>query len=69
MKVIGNAMQRVPAHRVYLPVGIEKPNHSFRLLKRLDQSVEQDPIEAAIAKADAGLVVLIEGVHGSPPPI
>jgi hypothetical protein len=47
-------------------VGVEKPNDPLRLLKRLDQSVEQDPIEAAIVKANAVLVVLIEGVHGSP---
>jgi len=36
------------------------------LLEGLNQSVEQDPIEAPIAKADAVLVMLIEGVHGIP---
>src|SRR5271165_1874769 len=55
-----------PAHRVQVSVGVEKPNAPLRLLKRLDQSVEQYPVEAAIVKANAVLVVLIEGVHGRP---
>ena len=38
----------------------------LRLLKRLDQSVEQNPFEAAIVEANAVLVVLIEGVHRTP---
>jgi hypothetical protein len=32
----------------------------------LDQSNEQDPLEAAIVETNAILVVLIEGVHGKP---
>jgi hypothetical protein len=59
-------MQRAPAHRVQVSVGVEKPNHALWLLKRLDQSIEQDPVEAAIVKANAILVVLIEGVHRTP---
>jgi len=66
LKAIGNAMQRASAHRVQVSVGVEKPNYPLRLLKRLDQSVEQNPVEAAIVKANAALMVLIEGVHGSP---
>ena len=53
LKAIGNAMQRAPAHRVQVSVGVEKTNDPLRLLKRLDQSVEQDPVEAAIVKANA----------------
>jgi hypothetical protein len=67
LKAIGDAMQDPPAHRIQLSVGVEKPDHSLRLLKRLDQSVEQDPVEAAIVETNAILVVLIEGVHGKPP--
>jgi hypothetical protein len=37
------------------------------LPKRLNQSVEQDPIKAAIVEANAVLMVLIEGIHGSLP--
>jgi hypothetical protein len=36
------------------------------LPKRLNQSVEQDPIKAAIVEANAVLMVLIEGIHGGP---
>src|SRR5260370_15259277 len=66
LKTIRDAMQHASAHRGQVPVGVEKPNHSFRLLKRLDQSVEQNPVEAAIVKANAVLVVLIEGINGRP---
>ena len=67
LKAIGDAMQGASAHRVQLSVGGEKPDHSLRLLKRLDQSVEQDPVEAAIVETNAIPVVLIERVHGKPP--
>ena len=50
-----------------MPIGAEKADHPLGLLKRLDQAVEQDPVEAAIAEADAVLVVLVEGVHGRLP--
>jgi hypothetical protein len=47
-----------------LPVGIEETQHALGLLKGLDQSVQQNPIETSIAKLDAILVVFDEGVHG-----
>ncbi len=68
LKAIGDAMQHASAHRIQVSIGVEKPDHSLRLLKRLDQSVEQDPVEAAIVETDAILMVLIEGVHEKPPP-
>jgi hypothetical protein len=42
----------------------KKADHTLGLLKRLDQAVEQDTVEAAIAEADAVLVVFVESVHG-----
>ena len=60
LKAIGDAMQDPSAHRIQLSVGVEKPDHSLRLLKRLDQSVEQDPVEAAIVETNAILILLIE---------
>src|ERR1700719_2360727 len=38
LKLVGNVPQHVPAHRVKLPVGVEKANHAFRLLERLNHS-------------------------------
>jgi hypothetical protein len=55
--------QHIPADRTDLPVAGEQTDHPLRLLERLDQAVEQDPVEAAIAEADVVLVVLIKGVH------
>jgi hypothetical protein len=60
-------MQNAATHRVEVSVAIEKPDHSLGLLKRLDQSVEQNSVEAAIVKTNAILVVLVEGVHGKAP--
>ena len=40
---------------------------SLRLLKRLDQPVEKNSVEAAIAETDAVLVMLVERVHGRLP--
>ena len=56
----------MPGDRVKLPVAIEEADHSFRLLKRLDQSVQQNPIEAPIAPTNAIPVVFIKGVHEKP---
>ena len=36
-----------------MAVGIEKPDDSLRLLKRLDQPVEKNSVEAAIGETDA----------------
>ena len=67
MKLIGNATQRVPAHRIELPVGVEEADDPLRLLERLNQSVQQNPIEASVMPPNAVLVVFVEGVHGGPP--
>ena len=37
LKLLGNVAQRVPAHRVMLPVGVEEADDVLRLLERLNQ--------------------------------
>src|SRR6201993_1161640 len=37
-----------------------------RLLKRLDKPVQHDPVKTPIAKADAVLVMFVEGIHCRP---
>jgi hypothetical protein len=43
---------------------VEETDDSFRLLERLDQPVEQRPVEAPVAESDAIFVVFVKGVHG-----
>jgi hypothetical protein len=38
---------------------------SVKLLERLDQSVQQEPIKTPIPELDAIVVILDEGVHGT----
>jgi hypothetical protein len=44
--LLGNVAQRVPAHRVKLPVGVEEADDALRLLERLNQPVQQDAIKS-----------------------
>ena len=37
LKLLGNVAQRVPAHRVMLPVGVEEADDALRVLERLNQ--------------------------------
>ncbi len=57
-------MQYIPTNRVLLPERIEETDHSFRLLKGLNQTVEQQPVEAPVAESDAIFVMFEKGVHG-----
>jgi hypothetical protein len=66
LELLGGAAQHISADRIDAPVGVEKADHQFGLLKRLDPAVEQDTVEAAIAEADAVPVMFVEGVHGRP---
>jgi len=52
-------------HPASVAVRIEKAQHAFGLLERLNQSIQQQPVEAPIAKLDAILVMLVKGVHGT----
>src|SRR5438552_11122362 len=66
LELFGGAAQHISADRIDPPVGVEKADHPLGLLKRLDQAVEQDTVEAAIAEADTVPVMFVEGVHGRP---
>jgi hypothetical protein len=60
-------MEKITCHPLSLPVGVEEANDTFRLLKRLDQPVQQQPVETTIGEANAMLVMLGKGVHGNLP--
>src|SRR5205807_5755700 len=62
----GSAAQDITADRIEVPVGSEKADDPFGLLKWLDEPVQQNPVKAPIAKANAVPVMLVEGVHGRP---
>jgi hypothetical protein len=42
LELIGNAAQRVPAHRIELPIRVEEANDALWLLERLNQPIQQD---------------------------
>jgi hypothetical protein len=41
------------AHGVQLAIGVEEPHEALRLLKGLNQAVQEDPIEAPVRETDA----------------
>jgi len=63
LKLLGDVPQHIPADGVLISIGAEESNHPFRLLKGLDETVEQNPVKAAIPETNAILVMLVEGVH------
>jgi hypothetical protein len=65
LKLSRNVVQYVATHRILLPVRIEKSDHSLRLLKRLNQTVQQQPVEAPVTESDAIFVMFVKGVHGT----
>jgi len=56
--VVNTAARAQTAAQAHDPLG---------LLKRLDKPVQQDPVKTPIAKADAVLVMFVEGIHRRPP--
>jgi hypothetical protein len=54
-------------HPVRLAFLLEEADDARGVLQDLDHAVEEDAVEAGVAEADGGLVVLDEGVHGGPP--
>jgi hypothetical protein len=60
-------VEKIACHPLSLPVGIEEADDAFGLLKRLDQSVQKQPVETTIGEANAILVMLEKGVPGKPP--
>src|SRR5215469_11514100 len=65
LELIGNLGQHPAGDSQAFPIGIEEAEHALGLLEGLNQSVQQNPIEAPISELDAILVVLEKGVHGN----
>src|SRR5215510_2928449 len=57
--------QDIPADRIEVSIRTKETDDTLLLLKRLDESIEEDAIEAAVLKSYAILVRLVERVHGS----
>jgi hypothetical protein len=66
LELLGNPPQRVPAHRIELPIRVEKANDALRLLEGLNKSIQQDAIKTAIMPTNAVHVVFVERVHECP---
>src|SRR2546428_3428880 len=64
VKLCGNLAQDIPADRIEFPISTEETDDTLFLLKRLDETVEQNAVETAVMKSDVILVVLVERVHG-----
>jgi hypothetical protein len=45
--LLSNIAQKIAGNPLALPVGIKETDHSFGLLKRLNQSVQKNPINPA----------------------
>jgi hypothetical protein len=60
LKLLGNAAQCLPAHRIQLAISVEEADDAFWLLKRLNQPVQQDPVKATIMPTNAALVAFVE---------
>ena len=65
LELIGDFRQGLPRYPFPFTIGIKEPEHALGLLERLDQTVQQDSIEASIPELDAMLMMLVEGVHGA----
>ena len=61
----GDVAQDGAGHRIELAIGGEEADDAFGLLQRLDETIEQDPIETPLPAPDAIVVVLVEGVRGT----
>ena len=66
LELLGNATQRVPAQWIELPIRAEEANDALRLLERLNESIQQDPIKATVMPTNAVLVVFVKRVHQCP---
>jgi len=56
----GDVAQDIATHRILIAVRAEKPDDALRLLKGLDQAVEQNSIEIPVRKTNAILMMLVE---------
>src|SRR5215469_5323440 len=64
VKLFSDASQQIPTDGILIPIGAEETDNAFGPLERLDDAVEQNPVEATVAESDAMLVMLVESVHG-----
>jgi hypothetical protein len=55
VKLIGDFPQDFPGDTLSLTVGVEETRYTLRLLERLDQTVEQQPVKTPILELDAFL--------------
>src|SRR5437667_6444552 len=67
VKLCGNLAQDIPADRIEFPISTEETDDTLFLLKRLDETVEQNAVETAVMKSDVILMMLVERVHEMPP--
>src|SRR6266516_729253 len=58
-----NLAQHIPADGIEISIRAKETNHALLLLKRLDESIEEDAIETSVLKSDVILVMLVESVH------
>src|SRR5262252_1014215 len=63
LELLSNITQEIASNAQALAVGIKETDHSFGLLKRLNQSVQKNPIKTTVGKFDATLMMFAEGVH------
>src|SRR6266702_2106876 len=63
VKLRRNLTQDITGDRIQLAVRVEKSDDAFRLLKRLNDPIQQNAIEASVMKTDVILMVLVESVH------
>jgi hypothetical protein len=64
VKLCGNLAQDIPADRTEIPISTEETDDTFFLLKRLNESIQENTVETAVLKSDVILVMLVERVHG-----
>src|SRR5271166_4580997 len=63
VELVSDLGQQLAAHRELIAIGTEEADDALGLLEGLNQAVEQDAVEATIARPNAMLMVLVEGVH------
>jgi hypothetical protein len=59
-----NVSEKCSTYGIGLSADTEKPDYSLRLLKGLDDGVQQNAVEATVVENNAIFVVLVKGVHG-----
>jgi hypothetical protein len=63
LKLLSDIAQEVASNPQALAIGIKETDHSFGLLKRLNQPVQKNPIKTTVAEFDAIFMMLVEGVQ------